>query len=75
MEARDIGFQPPGPLPFGMDGGRLRSRTEGVIESAVEPVGIQPRDPGERGELHVVGSPRSLLSDDLGLVVTVDGLG
>lgn len=55
-------------------GGFILGRGD-VVEGAVEPDGVEPTDPGECGELDVVdGSPRSLLSDELGLVETVDGL-
>jgi len=47
-----------------------------VAERAVEPRGVEPGDPPERGQLDVVdGAPRALLADQLGLVERVDGLG
>ncbi len=47
-----------------------------VIEGAVKPLVVEPVDPPERGELDVVdAAPRALLTDQLGLVEAVGGLG
>ena len=60
---------------LGEDGGRLHTRSGGIVERAMELDGVERGDPDERGELNAVDrSLRSLPSDELGLIETVDGL-
>jgi hypothetical protein len=47
-----------------------------VADAAVQPVGVEPVDPAQGGELQVVDAPeRSVVADALGLVEPDDGLG